>query len=86
LGKDFNIAKASGYMNSTTYSLVVNSPLGKCSNYSDLWFQRGLTRGTRYLLVWFAKETGNSMYLNRDLVYTQTIRAIEKNQMPVLSE
>ena len=79
LGTDFNLPKSPGFIESATYRLLTEAPSGWSFNYSDAGLG-GIDLGTWGLLSWFAKETGNSMYLDREEFLDLTKKARQNNE------
>ncbi|MFW6099996.1 MAG: heparinase II/III domain-containing protein [Bacteroidota bacterium] len=78
LGTDFNLPESPGFMESANYRLLTEAPSGWSFNYSDAGL-KGIDLGTWGLLSWFAKETGNSMYLDREEFLDLAKKAIQNN-------
>ncbi|MFP4621458.1 MAG: heparinase II/III family protein [Bacteroidales bacterium] len=78
LGTDFNLPESPGFMESANYRLLTEAPSGWSFNYSDAGL-KGIDLGTWGLLSWFAKETGNSMYLDREEFLDHAKKAIQNN-------
>jgi hypothetical protein len=79
LGTDFNLNQSPGFMESATYRLLTEAPSGWSFNYSDAGLG-GIDLGTWGLLSWFAKETGNGRYLDRDEFLSLTKKALENQE------
>lgn len=64
LGSDFGILEAPGFVESATFRLLGTAPSGEHYTYAD---SDGGTDGeTKVILAWFAAQTGDAMYLNRE--------------------
>jgi hypothetical protein len=79
LGTDFNLPESPGFIESATYRLMTNAPSGFSFNYSDAGLGR-IDLGTWGILSWFAQETGNALYMNKDKFLSLTKEAIQNNE------
>lgn len=79
LGTDFNLSQSPGFMESATYRLMMDAPSGRSFNYSDAG-SRGISLSTWGLLSWFARETGNSLYLDKEEFSTLAEEALKNNR------
>lgn len=63
-GTDFGIANYPAFLKSADFRLLATAPSGKYFNYADCGDKSG-DEGD-IVLAWFAKQTGNSVYLEKE--------------------
>jgi hypothetical protein len=77
-GKDFGIAAYPALLQSANYRLLTISPSGMNYDYGDCRAELTDSIDITYLaLAWFAQETGNALYLNKDY-FLKTIKPMRK--------
>ncbi len=69
LGSDFGILNAPGFVESATFRLLATAPSGEMYNYADS--DGGMDGESKVLLAWFATQTGDAVYLDRNFFTTK---------------
>ena len=64
IGSDFGIPQSKGFMESATFKVMCDAPSGMYYNFSDCSDRR--SRNGDVILAWFASETGNKEYFEKD--------------------
>ncbi|MEM6348554.1 MAG: heparinase II/III family protein [Bacteroidota bacterium] len=68
LNTDFGLSQIQGFLESATYKMMMATPSGRAYNYADNR-TGGMDLSTYHLLSWFALQTQNAMYFDREGLY-----------------
>jgi len=77
LGRDFGMKDAPGFLESALYRILIHSPGLGDFNYSDNSNPRILGLGVQELLLWFANQSGDALFFNKNLFQKQLKYAID---------
>ncbi|MEL7533096.1 MAG: heparinase II/III family protein [Bacteroidota bacterium] len=77
LNTDFGLSQTPGFLESATYKMMMATPSGRAYNYADNR-TGGMDLSTHHLLTWFATQTQNAMYFDREGLYKDLPAAISQ--------